>query len=130
MDDQHTAHTQTLLQTGENDAAFWGRHRLALLLVGTVITAILLTVVSMIIYNSSGAAQLDLSRPGYRSVSSQIDSNDEIDGFSASGSIDKGTIQDFMSLYDKQAAKAKAVDAFNGDPLNPDVLEFGSPSNQ
>ena len=128
--DEPTSQTQTLLQTGEDDSAFWGRHRLALLLVGTVLTALILTVVSMIIYNSSGAAQLDLSRPGYRSVSSQIDSTDEIDGFSASGPIDKQTIQDFMSLYDKQAAKAKAVDAFNGDPLNPDVLEFGSPSNQ
>ena len=66
MDEQHTAHTQTLLQTGEEDAAFWGRHRLALLLVGTVVVALILTVVSMIIYNYSGAAQLDLSRPGYQ----------------------------------------------------------------
>jgi hypothetical protein len=31
-----------------------------------------------------------------------------------------------MKLYDTQAAKAKAVDAFNGDPLNPEVLEFGT----
>lgn len=130
MDEQHTSRSQTLLQTGEDDAAFWGRHRLALLLVGTVLTAITLTVISMIIYSSSGAAQLDLSRPGYRSVSSQVDSNDEIDSFSSSGPVNKQTVQDFMNTYDKQAAKAKAVDAFNGDPLNPDVLEFGSPSNQ
>lgn len=128
--DEHTSHNQTLLQTGEDDSAFWGRHRLALLLIGTVITALILTVVSMIIYNVSGAAQLDLSRPGYKSVSSQIDSNDEIDGFNDSGPVNKDTIKSFISLYDKQAAKAKAVDAFNGDPLNPDVLEFGSPSNQ
>lgn len=113
----------------EEELAFWGRHRLALLLVGTVLTAIILTVVSMIIYNSTGAAQLDLSRPGYRSVSSQIESTDDIDGFSSSGPVNKDTIQNFITSYDKQAAKAKAVDAFNGDPLNPEVLEFGnSPS--
>ena len=34
------------------------------------------------------------------------------------------TIDEFIFLYDEQAEKAKAVDAFNGDPLNPEVLEF------
>ena len=44
----------------------------------------------------------------------------------AVGSVNKETIEEFMKLYDTQAAKAKAVDAFNGDPLNPEVLEFGT----
>lgn len=114
----------------EEELAFWGRHRLALLLIGAVFAAILLTTVSMIIYNSTGAAQLDLSRPGYRSVSSQIESSDTIDAFSATGAVDKNTVEEFMTMYDKQAAKAKAVDAFNGDPLNPEVLEFGTPGSE
>jgi hypothetical protein len=109
---------------------FWEHHRLILLLIGTIIIAVILTVISVSIYTTSGAAQLDLSRPGYRSVSSQVERADTIDTYSASGDIDVNAVKDFMKLYDAQAKKAKAVDAFNGDPLNPEVLEFGTPTNE
>lgn len=115
--------------SSEEEDAFWGRHRLGLLLGSSVVITLVLTVVSMVIYNVSGAAQLDLSRPGYQSVTSQIEPDDEIDSFSSSGSVDEDTIKDFIKLYDSEAKKAKGVDAFNGDPLNPEVLEFGTPSN-
>jgi uncharacterized iron-regulated membrane protein len=114
----------------EEELAFWDRHRLSLLLVLAVVVALTLTTVSVIIYNKSGAAQLDLSRPGYSSVSDQVETTDEIDTYSASGAVNKETIEAFMKLYDAQASKAKAVDAFNGDPLNPEVLEFGSPASE
>ena len=112
------------------ELSFWDRHRLSLLLIITVIIAITLTVVSVTIYNNSGAAQLDLSRPGYRSVSDQVEKNDKIDIYSATGTVDKESIEEFVKLYDAQSSKAKSIDAFNGDPLNPEVLEFGVPSEQ
>lgn len=108
----------------DTNLSFWDQHRLSLLLIITVIIALIMTVVSVAMYNTSGAAQLDLSRPGYRSVSDQIEQTDTIDTFSASGSVDKETIEEFIELYDAQAEKAKAVDAFNGDPLNPEVLYY------
>jgi cell division protein FtsI/penicillin-binding protein 2 len=110
--------------------SFWDRHRLSLLLIIAVLIAIVMTSISVTIYNSSGAAQLDLSRPGYRSVSDKVDQTDEIDTYSSTGAVNKTTIEEFMKLYDAQAAKAKAVDAFNGDPLNPEVLEFGILADQ
>jgi hypothetical protein len=112
------------------ELSFWDRHRLSLLLIITVTIALVMTGISVVIYNSTGAAQLDLSRPGYRSVSSQVEKTDEIDTYSATGPVNKDTIQEFMKLYDAQASKAKAVDAFNGDPLNPEVLEFGTPAGE
>ncbi len=108
----------------EEPLSFWDRHRLSLLLLITVIIAITLTVVSVVLYTMSGAAQLDLSRPGYRSVSDKVERTDSINTYSASGAVNKETIQEFIKLYDEQAKKAKAVDAFNGDPLNPEVLGF------
>ncbi len=108
------------------DLTFWQRHRLTLLLVLTLVVAVFLTCVSVAIYNISGAAQIDLSRPGYRDVSDKVYRTYKIDTYSSSGSVNKETIKEFIDLYDKQAEKAKKVDAFNGDPLNPEVLEFGS----
>ena len=115
-------HAASSVHAADN-LSFWDRHRLTLLLGATIIISIVLTVVSMMLYNISGAAQLDLSRPGYQSVSGQIDTETKIDTYSSSGSVNKETIQEFMVLYDEQAKKAKAVDAFNGDPLNPEVLK-------
>ncbi len=109
---------------------FWQQHRLSLLLGLTVLIAIVLTSVSVFIYSTSGAAQLDLSRPGYKSVSNKVEKDDTITTYSASGPVNKATIQEFITQYDDQAAKAKAVDAFNGDPLNPEVLEFGTPADE
>ena len=75
-------------------------------------------------YTASGAIQLDLSRPGYQSVSNQVERESPITGFSASGSVTLETIDEFIELYDTQSEKAQAVDAYNGDPLNPELLEF------
>jgi hypothetical protein len=130
MNDNTTPDAAPKTLTGENQQRFWGQHRFSLLLILTVLIATTLTIVSMAIYNSSGAAQLDLSRPGYRSVSDKIDTKDTIDGYGSTGTVNTNTIKDFIKQYDDQAAKAKGVDAFSGDPLNPDVLEFGTPSNQ
>lgn len=110
---------------------FWSQHRFLLLVAATIVVSIILVSISLFIYNVSGSAQLDLSRPGYQSVSDKVDRSNEITEYSSFGPLNKSTINEFTKLYDEQASKAKAVDAFNGDPLNPEVLEFGnSTSNE
>lgn len=118
--DQHD--TSVVISNQSDELSFWDRHRFSLLLILTILIAISLTVVSMTIYTISGATQLDLSRPGYQSVSDKVDTETKIDTYSASGSVNTDSIREFMKLYDEQANKAKAVDAFNGDPLNPEVI--------
>jgi len=114
----------------QEEPSFWDKHRLSLLLIITAIITIVLTSISVILYDVSGTAQLDLSRPGYEGVSSQVDHNTTIDEYSAFGNLDREAIEEFLVLYDEQAAKAKAVDAFNGDPLNPELLELAEPSDE
>lgn len=114
--------------TQEEQLSFWDEHRFMVLIIGTIVIATILVFVSIHIYKVSGSAQLDLSRPGYQSVSDKVDRTDPVTDYSAFGPVNKDTVNAFTTIYDKQAAKAKAVDAFNGDPLNPDVLEFGNPT--
>ncbi len=109
------------------DLSFWDNHRFLLLVAIAIGVALVLVGISMAMYTGSGAAQLDLSRPGYRAVSSQATNNDsDFKNYSPFGQINKSTIKEFKTLYEKQASKAKAVDAFSGDPLNPDVLELSA----
>lgn len=108
---------------------FWTEHRFLLLIVSSIVIALGLVSVSMALYTSSGAAQLDLSRPGYRAVTSQaITTDKDFEEYSAFGSLDENAINDFRTIYDKQSAKAKAVDAFNGDPLDPEALGISAPT--
>ncbi len=117
--------------TAEPVLSFWDQHRYMLLIGISIGIAIFLVVVSMALYESSGAAQLDLSRPGYSSVTSQAVKNDgDFQNYPTSGALDKASLDQFKSLYDKQASQAKAVDAFSGDPLSPEVLELSTPANQ
>ncbi len=103
---------------------FWNQHRFFLLIGGVIVVSLIFVVISLVIYNVSGAAQLDLSRPGYQSVSAQVEQNDGVEGFDAAGEVTVTTIDEFLNQYDEQATRAKAVDAYNGDPLNPELLEF------
>jgi hypothetical protein len=102
---------------------FMRRHRFLILISLSIFIVMVLVWVSMGIYNSSGAAQLDLSRPGYKSVRSQSINNDnDFQSYSSTGSISEKSISEFNKLYSEQAQKAKAVDAFGGDPLSLDAL--------
>jgi len=105
------------------DAPFWTRHRYLLLIAISMAIAAVLVGISMDLYVSSGASQLDLSRPGYKAVQDKVVKPDRaFDSFDANGPIDKTSADEFSSLYKKQADKAQAVDAFSGDPLNPSII--------
>ena len=86
---------------------------------------------SMQMYNSSGAAQLDLSRPGYVSVRSKVNASDgDFEAYPANGTISKSVIENFKTLFKKQAQKIEAVDAFGGSPLDPTALGVNDTSSQ
>lgn len=111
------------------ELSFWDQHRYLLLIAVSISLAMFLVGVSMALYASSGAAQLDLSRPGYSAVTSQVLKNDnDFEDYSSSGDINKTSIDEFRVLYERQATKAKAVDAFKGDPLDPAALELNVPA--
>lgn len=102
------------------------KYRLQMFIFGSIVIALLLATVSMALYNNSGAAQIDLSRPGYKSVRAQAVKGDgDYETFSANGEISNSIIKNFISLYKKQSDMIKSVDAFGGDPLSPSSLGIG-----
>ncbi len=80
--------------------------------------ALLMTVASMALYIVGGTAKLDLSRPGYESVRSQIRQDDGYnDDFSSTGEINKDVIKDFLKMYDSEAKSLGQYDDFDRDIL-------------
>ncbi len=110
---------------------FTSKHRFLIFICGSLLISFVIVLASMEMYNGSGAAQLDLSRPGYMSVRSMAGKNeDDFQSFSSSGQISKDIINQFKALYEKQSKKIKDVDAFVSDPLSPDALGISPNSVQ
>ena len=105
------------------------KYRFLIMIFVVIGLSIGLVSISMSIYGSSGAAQLDLSRPGYQDVRDQADKNnsDFID-FSDIGSIDKNVLDTFNDQYKTQSTKIKTVNAFGTDPLSPEALGISASS--
>ena len=108
----------------------WYRVRVVVFVGSSIIIAVILVMVSMALYASSGAAQLDLSRPGYQAVQNQVEQADRFKSFPASGTVDDKTIEQFKKLYEEQVRQVTAVDAFNPDVLGEQALGIGSPTTE
>lgn len=116
-DDDHAPSRLTRLQ----------QHRFLVMLAIAIVIAMFLVGVAMALYNSSGAAQLDLSRPGYQSVRDQAVSTDTFDSFPASGALDEEALKQFRELYKTEAEEATQVDAFGGDVMSSKALSIDAP---
>lgn len=102
-------------------------HRLIIMILGAVSISLTLVTISMGLYNSSGAAQLDLSRPGYSSVREQAQPDKNFKNFPSTGNITTETLEDFRAIYDQKATEATTIDAFSGDVLSDSQLGIGAP---
>lgn len=102
--------------------SFRGRHRFGLMIILAIFIASILVAVSMALYNSSGAAQLDLSRPGYNDVRKKVENSDGFQNYPNSGVLNTTVVTEFKSLFDQKAKTIESVDAFGGDPLSPNSL--------
>lgn len=108
----------------------WQKHRFMLMVGISITIALMLVAVAMKLYESSGAAQLDLSRPGYEHVSEQAAQTEVFKGFSSTGGIDKDVFDEFREMYNKRAGQATGVNSFGGDVMNDAALSIDPPATQ
>lgn len=106
----------------------WQQHKFMLLVGATIALALALVALSLWLYTSSGAMQLDLSRPGYQSVRDQVEYDKSFTGFSSSGSIDKKSLDEFRQIYSTQLEKTTSAGRFGGDVLSDESLSIGVPT--
>jgi hypothetical protein len=106
----------------------WQQHRFLLLIAFTIFIALFLVGISLALYNTSGTAQLDLSRPGFQSVRQQASQSNDFNSFPSTGTLDQSALNQFRTLYDKHAKQVTAVDGFSGDVMNDQTLSIDAPT--
>lgn len=106
----------------------WREHKFLLLVGATIVTSLVLVGVALGMYARSGAAQLDLSRPGYQDVREHADRNDQLTAFPATGKITEESLEQFKKLYDPQSKRVIDYESFGGDPLSDKALGLDAPA--
>lgn len=103
----------------------WQRHRFLVLIAAVIVISCGMVVVAMYLYNTSGAAQIDLSRPGYQDVRSEA-SRDKVpdSSFPSTGKLDAAAFQQFNDMYSKHTGRVVGSDSFDAPALSDDSLQI------
>lgn len=70
-------------------------HQFALFIIICITIAFIMTLISLELYRRSGAMNLDMSRPGYESVRTEVEQTSDDRPYSSSGSLTNEAITDF-----------------------------------
>jgi len=107
---------------------FISRNQLVSMVIAALLIAIIMTIVSLWLYQASGAFRLDLSRPGYEQVRGDVvhDSKEE-KPFSPSGKLTPGVIDDFNARLGKQQNDLSKMGDFGGEVLSDSNLGLEQP---
>lgn len=96
-----------------------GKNRFVVMISMTIVASWFLVGVALALYASSGAAQVDLSRPGYSSIRDQVEEdNHTFKAFSSLGPIDDAALDEFAAKYSETAKSITSIDAFDADVLS------------
>lgn len=102
----------------------WERHRFLVMIGGVVLVSFFMVSVAMSLYNSSGAAQLDLSRPGYQDVRNKAKRDTTSTTFPSTGTLDKSAMGEFKKMYAERTSKVTTVDSFDPVALSEESLQL------
>ena len=102
----------------------WEQHKFFVLIAGVILLSTFLVSAALSLYNSSGAAQLDLSRPGFQEVRKQATRDTTTKTFPATGALDKAALDSFSRLYGEQTAKVSQTQGFDAAALSEESLQL------
>lgn len=105
----------------------WRQNRFFILVGAAILISMVLVVIALAMYNSSGAAQLDLSRRAFQKVQSEANRDTPDDQtYPSSGQLDNAAFNSFKKLYDTHTDTIKQTKAFDPSAMTDEAL--GLPS--
>jgi hypothetical protein len=99
------------------------KHQWPAFIIGALIIALALTGTSLWLYKVSGAAKLDLSRPGYEKVREDVkDDGDSTKPFAPTGDLDADAIADFHSRYKDAKTRLDQMNSYDDATMSDENL--------
>lgn len=111
------------------EQSFAKDHKFLIMIGGSILISIVLVAAAMLLYYSSGASQLDLSRPGFSTIRDKASGQEGFEGIAAIGDVDVETLNEFEKMYNEKLKEVEKIDAFSGDVLSPEALQINDKDN-
>lgn len=103
---------------------FFIERRILLGLLLAVIMALILTIVSLRLYDLDDVSRLDVSLPNRENIRSSTTEN-EVQKFDSTGALDADALSKFQNLYTQNRSALDALGKFDGEALSSDSLQIG-----
>ena len=118
------------LRTDAAATTAWQKHRFFVLIVGVILLSFVLVCIALSLYNSSGAAQIDLSRPGYQSIQKEASRGQVNDSFPSTGKLDKNAFDSFDKMYGNHTRRVVGADSFDTEALDAALVQLSAGNNE
>lgn len=113
------------MSTTKRVTAFFAERRLLLGIIFATVIAIIMTIISLRLYDLDDVSRLDVSLPIRENIRMST-KEDEVQQFGSTGVLDTQALSDFQALFTKNRSALDALGKFDGDALSSDSLKIGS----
>lgn len=93
-------------------------HRFGCFIAICLVVSAVMTGISLKLYQMSGAIQLDMSRPGYEKVRTQVEKDVDDKPFDSNGKLDKKATTDFEQRINKYQNELKNLNNFDSSVID------------
>lgn len=101
------------------------RSKLPIALGIAALVALVMTVISVAIYNIAGFYKLDLSRPGYEIEREDVFSNEATQTYDSTSPLSSDALSDVLTEFDERVSNLNGYGDFTNDALSDENVLIG-----
>lgn len=99
-------------------------HQFLFFIIFCIVVAFVMTMISLQLYKHSGAMKLDMSRPGYEQVRSEVEKSRDDQPYSATGELNEAAIDDFNNRIDRYKQELKNLGTYDNSIISDENLNL------
>lgn len=99
-------------------------HQFLFFIIFCIVIAFVMTMISLQLYRHSGAMRLDMSRPGYESVRSEVEKSRDDQPYSATGELNEAAIDDFNNRVDRYKRELENLGTYDNSIISDENLNL------
>lgn len=99
-------------------------HQFLFFIIFCIVIAFVMTMISLQLYKHSGAMKLDMSRPGYEQVRSEVEKSRDDQPYSATGELNETAIDDFNNRIDRYKQELKNLGTYDNSIISDENLNL------
>ena len=103
-------------------------HQFACFIILCVAIALVMTLISLELYRRSGAIKLDMSRPGYEAVRTEVEKSSYDQPYDSSGPLNDSAINDFENRIKKYQSELDELGTYDNSIISDDSLNLTEPA--